>query len=74
MSLFSALFPPADVVDELLDALAPLRLAHPRLRWVRPDRWHVTVRFFGEAEPADQLAALLGLAAPVVRLRGSGRF
>ncbi|MEU4741058.1 2'-5' RNA ligase family protein [Actinosynnema sp. NPDC023658] len=74
MSLFSALFPPADVVEELHDALRPLRSAHPRLRWLHPARWHVTVRFFGEAEPAGQLDGLDRVAAPVLRLRGSGTF
>ncbi|MFI9009627.1 2'-5' RNA ligase family protein [Actinosynnema sp. NPDC053489] len=74
MSLFTAIFPPDDVVAELREALAPYREAHPRLRWQRPDRWHVTVRFFGDAEPADQLAGLDRVAAPVLRLRGSGTF
>lgn len=74
MSLFTALFPPEDVVAELHAALRPVRRAHPRLRWVDPRRWHVTVAFFGDAEPADQLAGLAGVAAPVLRLRGSGHF
>ncbi|GAA1272181.1 2'-5' RNA ligase family protein [Saccharothrix xinjiangensis] len=80
MSLFTALFPPEDVVAELHAALRPVRRAHPRLRWVDPRRWHVTVGFFGDiepsasAEPAEQLAGLEGVAAPVLRLRGSGHF
>ena len=74
MSLFSAIFPPADVVDELHDALRPFRSAHPRLRWQHPARWHVTVRFFGEAEAAGQLDGLDRVTAPVLRLRGSGTF
>ncbi|MEU4442108.1 2'-5' RNA ligase family protein [Actinosynnema sp. NPDC050801] len=74
MSLFSAVFPPPDAVDELHDALRPLRRAHPRLRWQHPARWHVTVRFFGETAPADPLDGLDRVAAPVLRLRGSGTF
>jgi 2'-5' RNA ligase len=74
VSLFTALFPPEEAVAELHAALRPLRRAHPRLRWVDPRRWHVTLRFFGDAEPADQLAGLAGVAAPVLRLRGSGHF
>ncbi|ONI88424.1 hypothetical protein ALI22I_18865 [Saccharothrix sp. ALI-22-I] len=74
MSLFSAIFPPDDVVGELHDALRPLREAHPRLRWQHPSRWHVTIRFFGAAEPADQLAGLDRVPAPVLRLHGSGVF
>ncbi|XVS63107.1 2'-5' RNA ligase family protein [Actinosynnema sp. CA-299493] len=74
MSLFSAIFPPADVVDELHDALRPHRAAHPRLRWQHPARWHVTVRFFGETGPAGPLDGLDRVTAPVLRLRGSGTF
>jgi 2'-5' RNA ligase len=74
VSLFSALFPPDDVVEELHDALRGVRAAYPRLRWQHPARWHVTVRFFGEAEPADQLDGLRPVTAPVLRLRGSGSF
>ncbi|WP_367136580.1 2'-5' RNA ligase family protein [Saccharothrix sp. HUAS TT1] len=74
MSLFSAIFPPADVVEELDAALRPVRARHPRLRWQHPSRWHVTVRFFGDAEPAGQLAGLDRVTAPVLRLRDSGSF
>ncbi|MCE6993708.1 RNA 2',3'-cyclic phosphodiesterase [Saccharothrix sp. S26] len=74
MSFFSAIFPPDDVVEELHDALRPVRAAHPRLRWVRPARWHVTVRFFGEVEPTRPLDGLDRVTAPVLRLRGSGTF
>ncbi|WP_447003714.1 2'-5' RNA ligase family protein [Saccharothrix isguenensis] len=74
MSLFSAIFPPVDVVEELHDALRPFRAAHPGLRWLHPARWHVTVRFFGDAEPVDPLAGLDRVSAPVLRLRGSGTF
>jgi len=74
VNFFSAVFPPADVVEELDAALGPVRRRHPRLRWQRPDRWHVTVRFFGAAEPAGPLDGLDRVAAPVLRLRGSGTF
>lgn len=76
MSLFTALFPPEDAVAELHAVLRPVRRAHPRLRWVDPRRWHVTLRFLGEAEPdpATQLAGLDRVPAPVLRLRGSGHF
>lgn len=74
MNLFSAIFPPDDVVEELHDALRPFRSAYPRLRWLHPTRWHVTVRFFGGTEPVDPLGGLDKVAAPVLRLRGSGTF
>ncbi|MFI9817494.1 2'-5' RNA ligase family protein [Saccharothrix variisporea] len=75
MRLFTGVFPPAEVVEELTEALAPVRAANTDLRWVAPERWHVTLRFHGDdAEPGDQLDAFRGLTAPTVRLAGSGFF
>jgi RNA 2',3'-cyclic 3'-phosphodiesterase len=48
MRLFVALLPPAEVLDELEEFLAPHRAAWPDLRWVRRELLHVTVAFFGE--------------------------
>ncbi|MEU7529824.1 2'-5' RNA ligase family protein [Saccharothrix sp. NPDC042600] len=75
MRLFTGVFPPDAVVRELTAALAPVRAAHPGLRWVAPGRLHVTLRFHGDdAEPGGQLDALAGLPAPTVRLAGCGHF
>ncbi|GGP48442.1 2'-5' RNA ligase family protein [Saccharothrix coeruleofusca] len=74
MRLFTALFPPPEAVEELAAALAPLHARYPELRWVDPARWHITLRFFGETEPADQLTPFEGLAGPVLRLRDTGHF
>ena len=75
MRLFTGVFPPEDVVEELTDALRPVRAAHPGLRWTAPGRLHVTLRFHGDdAEPAGLLDALRGMPAPTVRLAGSGTF
>ncbi|MEJ2855800.1 MULTISPECIES: 2'-5' RNA ligase family protein [unclassified Saccharothrix] len=75
MRLFTGVFPPDEVVEELTAALAPVRAEHPGLRWTAPGRLHVTLRFHGDdAEPGDQLRAFHGLAAPTVRLAGSGTF
>jgi len=74
--LFVAVWPS----DEVLDALAALpRPEAPGLRWTRPDQWHVTLRFLGEAEPDVAAGALGALAAeptvaelgPVTRLLGN---
>lgn len=59
--LFVALWPPPEVVD-LLAALS--RPALPGLRWTTPDQWHVTLRFFGSADPGVAEAALRGTAWP----------
>jgi RNA 2',3'-cyclic 3'-phosphodiesterase len=81
MRLFVAIVPPADVLAELADAVAPLRAARPELRWTGPDDWHVTLAFLGEvAEPVlAGLAVRLGRAAgrhPAQRLaiRGGSAF
>jgi 2'-5' RNA ligase len=56
--LFVAVWPPDDVVSELT--------ALPRkdlrgVRFVRPESWHVTLRFLGETHPDAVLAALEGV-------------
>jgi len=59
--LFVAFWPSEDVVDELRS----LRRKDQRgVRFVEPDRWHVTLRFLGEADPDRTIAALDGAALP----------
>ncbi len=76
MRLFVAVWPS----DEVAAALAALpRPEAPGLRWTRPDQWHVTLRFLGEADPDEAAGALEGLVAesavaelgPVTRLLGN---
>jgi 2'-5' RNA ligase len=79
--LFVAVVPPGEVVASLTASVAPLRLAHPALRWVDPERWHITLAFLGgvpDGARAD-LDARLGRVArrhpPVdVALAVPGRF
>ena len=55
MRLFVALWPP----DEVVRRLEQLHRKDQRgVRFVAPDRWHVTVRFLGEALPDEVAAAL----------------
>jgi len=74
--LFTALWPPAEVVDHLTARL-PQRWPSG-IRAVPPARWHVTLRFHGDdADPdgcAPSLPQLGGLAVPRLRLAGSGSF
>ncbi|MCG3752785.1 MULTISPECIES: RNA 2',3'-cyclic phosphodiesterase [unclassified Amycolatopsis] len=75
MQLFAALRPPADVAAEIADALGERdRL----LRWSDPAGWHITLAFYGEADPAGCAAfldrALDGRKSVDVRLSGSGTF
>jgi 2'-5' RNA ligase len=63
--LFVAVWPPRDVVD----ALAGLERPEQRgVRWTTPDQWHVTLRFLGSMEDAEEgkgaLARLVPVAGP----------
>ncbi|MYD15087.1 MAG: RNA 2',3'-cyclic phosphodiesterase, partial [Gemmatimonadetes bacterium] len=61
LRLFFALWPPEDVRERLWESLAPLRRARPGVRWVPPERYHVTLRFLGDTPtgllPSLKLAA-----------------
>ncbi|HKY14839.1 MAG TPA: RNA 2',3'-cyclic phosphodiesterase [Microthrixaceae bacterium] len=56
--LFVAIWPPADVVAAIERLPRPEREG---VRWVTPAQWHVTLRFFGRAEPAPVIEALADL-------------
>ena len=85
MRLFVALEIPAAVRDNLAAQIKELRhlpapLADKRLRWVRPENLHVTLKFIGEVEAARldgirRALTAIGLDAPVgLELRGLGFF
>lgn len=74
--LFSALVPPAPVLDQLAAALGPI---DPPLRAENRAGWHITLGFYGDGDdPATRSAwlaeALDGMAAPRLRLHGAGTF
>ena len=59
MRLFVAVWPS----QEVLDRIAALPRPEVRgLRWTTPDQWHVTLRFFGEAD-LDEAVAVFGRIA-----------
>jgi 2'-5' RNA ligase len=64
MRLFVAVTPPADALDELEAAVAPLRSSCPELRWTGRQNWHVTLAFLGQVDEAvaDKLGPALGEA------------
>lgn len=79
--LFTAVLPPADLIEELDHFLTPRRQAEPRLRWTRPEGWHLTTAFMASVpdDGVDRLMeALADVAArtPAFRLRlgGGGAF
>lgn len=57
MRLFLAINPPDHIREEIAVATASMREAAPSLRWVSPERMHLTVRFLGE-QPAERLGEL----------------
>ncbi len=48
MRLFVAIVPPARVLAELAEAVAPLQAARPELRWTTRTDWHLTLTFLGD--------------------------
>lgn len=80
--LFSAIVPPADVVDHLAAELE--RVAGPAaeladVRWIPADRWHVTLGFFGDDDDTVRREKWLrrratNLPAPQLRVVGAGTF
>ena len=81
MRLFVAVTPPADALDELEAAVAPLRSSCPELRWTGRQNWHVTLAFLGQVDDAvaDKLGPALGEAvaakpAGLVSLGPAGSF
>src|SRR3954470_17285851 len=79
MQVFSALFPPPQVVESLRAELAGLWAEFGQPRWIPPDQWHVTLGFYGEGDDIPARVAwlrerLVGRPAPALRLEGAGTF
>ena len=81
MRLFLAINLPPSTVEAIDRAVDPLRAAAPALRWVPPERWHLTVRFIGErvatavAEIGGALdMAIRGHAVAPLAIGGVGAF
>src|SRR2546421_5190672 len=56
--LFVAVWPS----EEVLERIAALPRPEVRgLRWTTPDQWHVTLRFFGEADEDEVVAVFRGI-------------
>lgn len=77
--LFSAIALPDDVRAELADRLSGVRSSNQELSWLPPERWHVTLGFYGDREHVDRRGAWFreraGPLRPArVRLRAAGRF
>lgn len=78
--IFFAVWPPETVRQRLWNSLAPLRDAAPGVRWIPPDRYHVTLRFMGDVDDASlprlvRAAEALASEPPFrARVAGNGTF
>ncbi len=64
--LFLAVFPPVGVIERLGELERP---EVEGLRWTNREQWHITLRFFGEAEQGDvedSLQGFRGVASTVL--------
>ena len=78
--MFVAVVPPADVLEDLEEHVAPRREAAP-FRWTQPEGWHLTLAFMADVpdRALDDLVERLARAAarrtPVAtRITGGGAF
>ncbi len=71
LRLFFAIWPPHELRERLWGSLASLRRARPGVRWVPPERYHVTLRFLGDTSAA--LLPSLKLAADSLGHEGAFR-
>ncbi len=75
--LFVALMLPDMVVEQVDQALDPVRTGSAELRWQSPDRWHITLAFLGDRDVDSELArfpAAFPAHSEPIRVEGSGHF
>ena len=63
--LFVAVWPPDEVLRELSEMPRP---AIDGLRWTKPERLHITLRFLGQCDEAETVAALASEDLPAARV------
>ncbi len=59
---FIALDFPASVVQDLRGCWQILRAREPRVRWVKPENWHITLKFLGDIPEEDCTAIMHAMA------------
>ncbi len=64
--LFVAVWPPEEVVEHLT---ALHRKDQRGVRFVKPENWHVTLRFVGNADPGEVADTLDGTSLPAAQAR-----
>ncbi|MCH8275321.1 MAG: RNA 2',3'-cyclic phosphodiesterase [Armatimonadetes bacterium] len=68
MRLFAGIFPPQEALERVLEVQADLR-RHVRVRasWVRSERLHITIRFFGDDGDTEEAAQVVERAVAGVQ-------
>ncbi len=80
MRLFVAIDPAAEVREKLSAAIARLKTESRATRWMRPDGWHLTLKFIGDVEAprldpiCEALQTATHTGAIALRFRGLGFF
>jgi len=83
MRMFVALYPSDEAIAHLAGALTPLHTeTSPAVRWIPPERWHITLAFLAEVDPArverlqESLAEVAAQHTPLegLNLSGAGTF
>lgn len=59
--------PPEWLVEELDELLQPRRGQDPRLRWTKPEGWHLTTAFMADVPDVERLEESLAEAASTVQ-------
>ena len=73
MRLFTALVPSEDAVAHLDDFLEPRRPSAEAFRWSRPEQFHITLAFMGDA-PAHRVDDYVGTATTgAVKVRNGAK-
>jgi len=77
MRMFVALYPSEEAVAHLAGLLGPLETtreseaeATPSIRWIPPERWHITLAFLAEVDP-DRVERLQESLSEVAAQHGS---
>ena len=63
--LFVAVWPPPSVIEELAALPRPVK---PGVRWTKPYRLHITLRFLGECDQDEALSTLAAASFPAARV------
>jgi 2'-5' RNA ligase len=78
---FLAIEVPKPILEKIEEVQADLRSAHAEVRWVNPEKIHLTLKFFGNIEESRIDSIFKSIEEPVrntlpfsIRLQGMGAF